>query len=256
MALFTYDLHVHSCLSPCGDEDMTPYNIAGMALLSGIRIVALTDHNSCKNCPAFFAACNEYGVVPVAGMELTTAEEIHMVCLFPELEQAMEFDKAIQPYRMPIMNRIDIFGSQPILGECDSIIGEEPWFLPAATTLTLETACELVRITGGVAYPAHIDREANGLLAVLGTFPETPVFPVCELHNKDNMPLADGRRVVVSSDAHRLTELGVKLNHIELSCDSECDAVTLRKALFTVLDADSLRRIKELSPCGSNGNKK
>ena len=31
MPEFAYDLHIHSCLSPCGDEDMTPANIAGMA---------------------------------------------------------------------------------------------------------------------------------------------------------------------------------------------------------------------------------
>ena len=79
MALFTYDLHVHSCLSPCGDDEMTPCNIAGMAFIAGVKIVALTDHNSCKNCPAFFKACEEYGVTPVAGCELTTAEEIHIL---------------------------------------------------------------------------------------------------------------------------------------------------------------------------------
>ena len=27
----TYDLHLHSCLSPCGDNAMTPANIAGFA---------------------------------------------------------------------------------------------------------------------------------------------------------------------------------------------------------------------------------
>ena len=108
MALFTYDLHVHSCLSPCGDDEMTPCNIAGMAFLAGVRIVALTDHNSCKNCPAFFAACEEYGVTPVPGCELTTSEEIHMVCLFEGLKQAMDFDEAIQPYRMMLKNRVEI----------------------------------------------------------------------------------------------------------------------------------------------------
>ncbi len=236
MALFTYDLHVHSCLSPCGDDEMTPCNIAGMAFIAGVKIVALTDHNSCKNCGAFFAACEEYGVVPVAGCELTTAEEIHMVCLFEGLKQAMAFDEAIQPYRMPIKNRVEIFGSQPIMGKDDEVIGEDPWFLPAATSLSLIDAAALVRGMGGVAYPAHIDRESNGLLAILGSFPEEPVFELCEVRDKENAEkLSGGRRVVVSSDAHRLTDFAVTLNHIELDCAPEADADTVRHALFEKL---------------------
>ena len=86
MSRYYYDLHIHSCLSPCGDDDMTPANIAGMASLKGLTLLALTDHNSCRNCPAFFEACNAFGIVPVAGMELTTAEDIHLIVLFPTLE--------------------------------------------------------------------------------------------------------------------------------------------------------------------------
>ena len=86
MTGYFYDLHIHSCLSPCADDDMTPANIAGMAALPGLNLVALTDHNSCKNCPAFFAHAKRYGIVPVAGMELTTAEDIHVICLFSDLE--------------------------------------------------------------------------------------------------------------------------------------------------------------------------
>ena len=58
MSTFRCDLHIHSCLSPCGDEDMTPGSIAGIAKLNGLNIAALTDHNACDNCPAFFAVCD------------------------------------------------------------------------------------------------------------------------------------------------------------------------------------------------------
>lgn len=53
MSEFRAELHIHSCLSPCADDDMTPANIAGMALLAGADVAALTDHNSTDNCPAF-----------------------------------------------------------------------------------------------------------------------------------------------------------------------------------------------------------
>ena len=240
MPLFTYDLHVHSCLSPCGDDEMTPCNIAGMAYLAGVRIVALTDHNSLKNTPAFFEACAEYGLVPVAGCELTTSEEIHMVCLFEGLKQALAFDEAIQPYRMPIPNRVEIFGSQPIMGKEDEIVGEDPWFLPAATSLSLTEAAALVREMGGIAYPAHIDRESNGLLAILGMFPEEPIFDLCEVRDKENaQKLAGGRRVVVSSDAHRLEDFAVTLNHIELDCDPDAEPEAIRHALFKKLRGEA-----------------
>ena len=95
MNKYFYDLHVHSCLSPCGDDDNTPNNLAGMATLCGLNIVALTDHNTAKNCPAFFEAAKRQGIIPVAGMEVTTSEDIHAVCLFETLEGAMEFDREI-----------------------------------------------------------------------------------------------------------------------------------------------------------------
>ena len=69
-----YDLHLHSCLSPCGDDDMTPANIAGMASIKGLDVIALTDHNSCKNCPAAMLQGREYGVSVIPGMELCTVE--------------------------------------------------------------------------------------------------------------------------------------------------------------------------------------
>lgn len=237
MEPFSYDLHVHSCLSPCGDDDMTPCNIAGMAYLNGLKIVALTDHNSLKNCPAFFEACSEYGIVPIAGTELTTAEEIHMVCLFQELETAMRFDAELQQYRMQIKNRVEIFGSQPIMGPGDEVKGEDPWFLPAATTLPIEEAAALVRSFGGICYPAHIDRESNGLLAVLGTFPEKPVFGLAELRERQNTALTKGRKLVVSSDAHRLWELNQAENFLHLDASQEDGADIIRAAFFKALRA-------------------
>lgn len=234
MTAFAYDLHVHSCLSPCGDDDMTPCNIAGMAHLNGLELVALTDHNAARNCPAFFAACEEYGIIPVGGMELTTMEDIHVVCLFETLEAALAFDTAIQPYRMQVRNRRGIYGEQRILNERDEGIGEEPWFLPAATSLDLEAAAKLADSYGGACYPAHIDREANGLLAVLGAFPPDPVFRCAEVHDAEKRALAEGRTVVVSSDAHRLWELKEGGDPLVLDAKKD-DPAAVRRALIAYL---------------------
>ena len=141
---------------------MTPCNIAGMAHLNELDLVALTDHNTTDNCPAFFAACEEYGIVPVAGMELTTAEDVHLLCIFETLGDATAFGDEVRTHRMRIKNRTEIFGEQPILNERDEKIGEDPYFLPAATDLDLEqvAARRLGHEFGdafGVAHLEHLD---------------------------------------------------------------------------------------------------
>ena len=219
--------------------DMTPCNIAGMAHLNELDLVALTDHNSTDNCPAFFAACAEYGIVPVAGMELTTAEDVHLLCIFETLEDAMAFGSEVKPHRMKIKNRIEIFGEQPILNERDEKIGEDPYFLPAATDLDLEAAAKLVAAYNGVCWPAHIDRDANGLLAVLGFFPPEPVFRIAELRDKENRDLAGGRAIVVCSDAHRLWEIGEAGGTLTLDTD-ETEPEAVRHALFSKLREGTL----------------
>ena len=149
------DLHIHSCLSPCGDDDMTPANIVGMALLNGLNIIALTDHNTSKNCPAFFAQARLHGLVPVPGMELTTAEDIHVVCLFRELSDAMKFDMFVSGRRILIQNKPEIFGHQYIVDENDEVCGEEENLLINATDITLEEAKEAVLSRGGECCAAN-----------------------------------------------------------------------------------------------------
>ena len=122
MNKYFYDLHIHSCLSPCGDNDMTVNNIAGMGKLAGLNIMALTDHNTAKNCPAFFTACKRYGLIPIAGMELTTSEDIHVICLFEDINDALEFDKWLDGYRVPIKNRVEVYGQQMVLDGEDNLL--------------------------------------------------------------------------------------------------------------------------------------
>ena len=124
-----YDLHIHSCLSPCADEEMTPATIAGIGKLLGLNVMALTDHNTTKNCPAFFKACEHYGILPIAGMELTTAEEIHMLCLFQSLASAQNFETYLDTKRLPMKNKPEIFGRQCIMDENDTVVDEYPLLL-------------------------------------------------------------------------------------------------------------------------------
>lgn len=222
MKRYYYDLHTHSCLSPCADDDNTPNNILGMASLAGINVLALTDHNSTKNCPAFFKAAKNYGIIPIAGMELTTSEDIHAICLFETLADAMAFDKALDDYRVKFENRPDIFGKQLILDENDNIIEEERYLLSNATEISIEDAPDIVSRFNGVCYPAHIDRESNGIIATLGTFPSSPHFSAVEFHNKENITAykekyaISDKLIVISSDSHYLTDIKDKENYFEI----------------------------------------
>jgi 3',5'-nucleoside bisphosphate phosphatase len=242
MSAFRCDLHMHSCLSPCGDEEMTPGSIAGMAKLNGLDIAALTDHNACGNCEPFFSACDRYGVVPVAGMEMTTSEDVHLLCLFRTLADAKSFASTADAKRVRIRNRPEIFGRQILIGPDDEAAGEECDLLVNATSLSLDEAARLAWKMRGTAIPAHIDRESNGLLAVLGELPETPDFPAVEIRNPDRIaelerehPILRGKRKIVSSDAHRLWEIADPGFEIELPCAADADAQTVRDALIDYL---------------------
>lgn len=214
MNRYYYDLHIHSCLSPCADNDMTPSNIAGMATIAGVQIVALTDHNTVKNCPAFFKAAKKQGIIPVAGMELTTSEDIHVVCLFERLEEAMEFGCEIEKHRILIKNRTDIFGDQLIVDEDDNVIGTDEYLLSNATDISYDVVPEIVSRFNGVCYPAHIDRQTNGVIYTLGTLPHKPHFNCVEFHDKEKYEEISkehsaviGKLSIVSSDAHFLWDI-------------------------------------------------
>ena len=240
MNRYYYDLHVHSCLSPCGDEDQTPANIAGMATLCGLNIVALTDHNTTKNCPAFFAAAKKYGIIPIAGMELTTSEDIHVVCLFETLEDATRFDSFVAARRSGVKNRPEIFGRQPVVDENDSVLYEEDELLLYATAISIDEACAIVKQFGGVCYPAHIDRDANGIIAVLGDIPPDHEFDFFELHSGDRIDEFAQRygipkdRFIISSDAHYLTDFRDKEFYFEID-DEPYSSAKVRSELFKLL---------------------
>lgn len=240
---YYYDLHIHSCLSPCGDNDNTPANIAGMASLCALNIVALTDHNTTKNCPAFFAVAEKFGIIPIAGMELTTSEDIHVVCLFETLEDASGFDEYVAKRRVLIKNRPEFFGEQLILDAEENVIGTEEYLLSNATEISVDEIYDIARGFGGVAYPAHIDRDANSITAILGTVPSDAKFTLYELHSAENANDAserygiDKNRFIISSDAHYLTDMRDKDAYFTLDVKEDTPSA-VRRALFEFLRGD------------------
>lgn len=245
MNRYFYDLHIHSCLSPCADNDNTPNNLVGMGVINGLNIMALTDHNTAKNCPAFYAAAKRNGIIPIAGMELTTAEDIHIVFLFSSLENAMLFDGYVETRRIMVKNRTDIYGEQLITDEQDNVIGIDEHLLSNATTITVDECPSLASRYDGICYPAHIDRDANGIIAVLGTVPKEIGFKCIELHNPDKLvELSDkhalkGYSSVSCSDAHYLWDVNEKTAFLDLD-DEPYSGDLVRKRLLEKLNGGIL----------------
>ena len=209
-----YDLHLHSCLSPCGDNDMTPYNLVNLAKIFGYDIIALTDHNSCKNCESAIKVGEKIGITVVPGMELCTCEEIHNICLFPSVERAMAFSDYIHSTLPPIVNREKIFGEQLIMDDADGVLGKEGLLLTTASSVSVSDLCELVSEYDGVCSPAHIDRNSYSIISALGDFPPEVESRCFELTPKakaeeylEKYSATKGKLIIRSSDAHYLENM-------------------------------------------------
>ena len=203
------DLHIHSCLSPCGDDDMTPADICGMAKLKGLEIIAVTDHNTTANLPYVKKAADFYDLLLIPGIEITTREEVHMLGYFPDIDTAVSFGEFLKPHMPRGKNKPSLFGHQWVMNEDGEIVGEEETMLIGASDLSLKSAAEAVRSYGGVPVPAHINRGSNGLLINLGFIPEDIRFSAVEVWR--SLPCSHsaqaGKVVLHSSDAHYLGDI-------------------------------------------------
>ncbi len=221
-----YDLHIHSCLSPCGDEDSTPNNIVNMALIKGLNVIALSDHNTGKNCPAAIAVGKKNGLVVLPAMELTTSEDIHILCLFEKYEDLKKLEDHIQSSRLRIRNKPEIFGHQRILNENDEVIGEEEDLLIVSSGVSVQEAAALVKGFGGIAVPAHIDKQSNGLIGVLGAFDYGLGFEMVECTVDSGVELPQ----ITDSDAHYLWDISEAEHFISAeSCSAHGVFAALKK---------------------------
>lgn len=216
---YSYDLHLHSALSPCGDNDMTPNNIANMSIIKGLDIIALTDHNTCGNVRAVIEAAGE-NLLVIPGIEVTTSEEVHVVCYFPTVEAAEEMEKLIKKSMIPIKNEPEIFGHQYYMDAEDNISGEEDILLVNACGMDIYDVFSEVKKLGGVAVPAHIDRSSYSILSNLGFIPPDLEFTAVEITPKNREKLMSEYNeyiILSSSDAHYLENISEPENYIELS---------------------------------------
>lgn len=201
---------------------MTPNNLVNMAVINRLDVIALTDHNSCRNCAAAMTVGESAGILVIPGMELTTLEEIHVVCLFSTVECAQGFDSYVYARLPGIENVVDIFGEQLILDENDKKIGNIDKLLINATEISVMEVVELVNRFGGICYPAHIDKSSNSILQSLGVIPEECGFSAAEITSRGDVPallqanpILGTMPLIKSSDAHYLEHIAEPCAWIE-----------------------------------------
>ncbi len=223
MTRFLADLHVHTALSPCADDGMTPPAIVAAALAEGLSLIAICDHNSARNAAAVQAAAGARLAV-VAGMEITSAEECHVVGLFPDVRAA----EAAGGHVAALLPEAEegytaFFGEQFLMDACGEILGRETRALAAATSLDVAACVDLVHRHAGLAVAAHIDRRSFGVIGQLGVFPAEAGFDAVEL-SRHVTPGSDdearyaaiGLPLLRSSDAHFPGEIGAARSCLEL----------------------------------------
>jgi PHP family Zn ribbon phosphoesterase len=215
---FRADLHIHSCLSPCGDEAMRPHFVVNQALAMGLDMIAICDHNSAENIAAFMNAGSKRGLSVLPGMEVTSREEIHLLALFDKPEDCMALQDLIYQ-NLPGENVEEVFGRQTVVNENDESIGINQKMLIGATLLSLEQIVSAVGLLQGATIASHIDRQAFSLLGQLGFIPEGIPLDGLEISSRTTKEEARKRfhsyqrfSMVRFSDAHTLQDIGKNIS--------------------------------------------
>lgn len=215
------DLHIHTCLSPCADEEMNPTNILNMARLLGTKIISISDHNSAKNVKAVQEAAKDYGITVIPGMEVESSEEAHLLVFFEDLSTMLDWQDYVYSHLPARKNDPKFFGTQQIVDKDSNVIGEEDRMLIAATSATAREISQRVFEMGGMLVPAHIDRNTYSLWGQLGFIPEDLKINAIEISRniseteaRKKFSISDKYSLISSSDAHRLKEMVFQKNFL------------------------------------------
>jgi predicted metal-dependent phosphoesterase TrpH len=212
---FRTDLHVHTCLSPCGELEMTPQAIVRKCGEKDIRMIAVCDHNSAENVSGVQKAAAGTNLTALAGMEVTTAEEVHILAIFDDEKQALELQDIVYTHLVPGKNDEELFGIQVVSNENDEVKDIVDKLLIGGTTLPLDHVIDIIHQIGGLAIPSHIDRESYSLLGQLGMIPESLKADALEVsahgdiqNIRQHVSGSDRYPIITSSDSHRLSDIG------------------------------------------------
>ena len=214
MGFFLTDLHLHTVLSACAETEMLPEFIVERAKELGLRLIAVTDHNSAENAAAVVTAAAGTGISVLPGMEVQTREEVHLLCLFDTLEQVGLWQEEVYAHLPPVKNDERVFGIQIVLDAEGNVVGRNDRMLLIATSFSVEEVVRRVCDLSGVCIPAHVDRPAYSVIASLGFIPPDLGIAGVEISHLTGLKEARARfpqlerySLVAGGDAHRLQDM-------------------------------------------------
>jgi PHP family Zn ribbon phosphoesterase len=208
------DLHIHSCLSPCGDWDMSPKSIIQKSRQVGLDLIAICDHNTIENAGVAMREGQKQGLQVLPGMEVCSKEEVHILALFEELDPARKMQTYVYA-NLPGENNPEVFGCQVVANENDEVMGENPRLLIGATRLGLHDIVKKTHELGGLSICCHVDRPAYGIINQLGFIPADLALDGVEVSR--HVKLVDAHQTIAgiekfscitTSDAHFLEDIG------------------------------------------------
>ncbi|MBN2209483.1 MAG: PHP domain-containing protein [Candidatus Coatesbacteria bacterium] len=209
------DFHVHTCLSPCADDAMTPRAVVETALGRGLSLIAICDHNSAENVESAVLAAESLPLSVLPGMEVTSAEEVHVLGIFESPKSALALQEIVYKHLTPGRNDERLFGYQFVVDQYDYVTSENERLLTGATDLSIDQVVESIHDLGGLAIASHIQRERFGLLYQLGFVPDSLSLDAVELTSKTTLKEVGDRfgcslefPVVYDSDAHFMEDIG------------------------------------------------
>jgi len=232
--LVACDFHNHSCLSPCGSLEQSPAVLARLARERGLELVALTDHNSALNAPAFEECARREGIRALFGMEATSAEETHVLCLFADVAAALDFGKFIAGHLPLLPYDPAKLGDQVVVDADENVLDLPETYFGAALDLGFDELCQAAASRGALVVPAHIDRPMFGAISQLGFLPDGP-YAAVEAVRPLSASAARGFTVITGSDAHYPEHVARRPFGLELpdgwNSGGPVDLETIREAL-------------------------
>ena len=207
---FKADMHIHTCLSPCADLEMSPKNIVEEAKMKGLDIIGICDHNSAENFPAVEKSGYKEGIKVIGGIEITSREEVHVLALFGNEKDLLFMQEAVYS-NLHGINDENRYGLQVVANENDEVLSFNNKLLIGATEMSVEEVVELIHKFNGIAIAAHVDREGFSIIANLGFIPENlelDALEIVEPFKRDKINTSKDFVFITSSDAHFINDIG------------------------------------------------
>ncbi len=223
MYCFNADLHIHSCLSPCGDLSMSPRNIIYKAKEKGMHIIAVTDHNTTKNVEVCVELGKRHSIYVIPACEVNTIEEVHCLCYFQNVIVLKEFQTYLDDMLPDIKNDTDKFGFQVAVDKDDIIVYEEERSLFMAINDSIDNLAKYVYELDGIFIPAHVDRPKNSIFSQLGFIPFDLKYSALEISKHSSYkefikihPELSDDIIITNSDAHYPEDIATVYNKFKM----------------------------------------